>query len=57
MRCALIITRVPVIDDVVGTGGDGEHRALFRRQAQLGGEDGRVPHDCPHVRVVVVAAV
>ena len=58
-RCAaaLVITGVPVIDDVVGPGGDGEHRTLFRRQAQLRGEDGHVPHDRPGVHVVVVTAV
>jgi hypothetical protein len=58
-RCAaaLVITRVPVIDDVVGAGGDGEHRTLFRRQAQLAGEDGHVPRDRPRVHAVVVAAM
>jgi hypothetical protein len=58
-RCAaaLVITRAPVIDDIMGADGDGEHRTLFRRQAQLPGEDRRVPHDCPHVHAAVVTAV
>ena len=32
---ALVITRVPAVDDVVGASGDGEHRALLRRQSQF----------------------
>jgi len=58
-RCAaaLVITRVPVIDDVVGAGGYGEHRPVFRREAQLPGEDCRVPRYRLHVRIAVVTAV
>ena len=53
-RCAaaLVIARVPVIDDVVGAGGDGEHGTLFRRKAHLLGEDCRVLHYYPHVRAL-----